>query len=84
VTAPLLGADDLGALLKHTPEWVRDQCRAGRLPHHRVGKRYLFTPEDVADIFAATAIATRPEDPPAPRLPRRDRLPSYRRVGSTS
>jgi hypothetical protein len=44
-----LGADELGALLKHTPDWVRASCRAGRLPHHKIGKLYVFTAEDVAE-----------------------------------
>jgi hypothetical protein len=69
-----LGADELGALLKHTPDWVRASCRAGRLPHHKIGKLYVFTAEDVANILAATAVAVRAE--PAPPLragPRRTR-----------
>jgi hypothetical protein len=61
-----LGADELGALLKHTPDWVRASCRAGRLPHHKIGKLYVFTAEDVADILAATAVGVRAE--PAPPL----------------
>jgi hypothetical protein len=60
-TGPPLGVEELAALLKHTPHWVRGQCRAGRLPHQKIGKLYLFTPDDVAEIFAATAVKVRSE-----------------------
>lgn len=82
MTAPPMGADDLGVLLKHTPDWIRAEARAGRLPHHKVGKLYVFTPDDVAEILAATAVSTRPPDPPEPVTVRRRRYPTYHRVGS--
>lgn len=78
-----MGADDLGALLKHTPDWIRAECRAGRLPHHKVGKLYVFTPEDVAEILAATAVATRPPEPVEPVTVRRGRYPTYHRISSS-
>lgn len=81
-TAPL-GVDELGTLLRHTPDWVRAQCRAGRLPHHKIGKFYLFTPEDVAQIFESTAVETRPAPPqPLPAV-RRRRYPTYHRTSSS-
>lgn len=80
-TAPL-GVEDLGVLLKHTPDWVRAQCRAGRLPHHKIGKLYVFTADDVAEILAATAVAIRSEDPPPAAPIRRRRYPTYSRVGN--
>lgn len=82
-SAPL-GADELGTLLRHTPDWVRAEARAGRLPHHKIGKVYVFTPDDVEAILAATAVPVRPADPPAPATPRRRRLPTYQRVGENS
>jgi hypothetical protein len=60
-TGPPLGVEELAAFLKHTPDWVYAQCRASRLPHHRFGKLYVFTPDDVAAIFAATVVKVRTE-----------------------
>jgi hypothetical protein len=77
-----LGADELGALLKHTPDWVRAACRAGRLPHHKIGKLYVFTAEDVADILAATAVGVRPEPAPPLRATSRRARTFYRPAGS--
>jgi hypothetical protein len=77
-----LGADELGALLKHTPDWVRAACRAGRLPHHKIGKLYVFTAEDVADILAATAVGVRPEPAPPLRATSRRTRVFYKPAGS--
>jgi hypothetical protein len=82
-TSPM-GVDDLGVLLKHTPDWVRAQCRAGRLPHHKIGKRYVFTPEDVTEILTATAVKARPELPAQPVPRRSGRRLTYTRVGSSA
>jgi hypothetical protein len=77
-----LGADELGALLKHTPDWVRASCRAGRLPHHKIGKLYVFTAEDVANILAATAVGVRPEPAPPLRATSRRTRTFYKPAGS--
>jgi hypothetical protein len=81
VSTASLNAEELAILLRHTRDWVRAQCRAGRLPHHKVGSVYVFTPSDVEEILAATAVPVRPPDPPRPVLPRGRRLPTYIRVG---
>jgi hypothetical protein len=84
MTSPPMGVDDLGVLLKHTPDWVRAQCRAGRLPHHKIGKLYVFTPEDVAEILDSTAVKTRPEPRTQPVTRRSGRRLTYTRIGSSA
>jgi hypothetical protein len=82
MTTPNRGADEVGALLRHTREWVRAECRAGRLPHHKVGQRYVFTDADIAEILAATAVSVRDDPPPMPARTGRRRLPTYSRTGN--
>lgn len=82
VTTAPLGVEDLSVLLKHTPDWVRAQCRAGKLPHHKIGKLYVFTAEDVAEIFDAARRPVKPavaESTPVVRG-RRRRYPTYMRI----
>ena len=33
--------------------WLRQECEAGRLPHVRAGKAFLFNPESMPDMLAA-------------------------------
>jgi hypothetical protein len=80
-SGPPMGADELGALLKHTPDWVRAACRAGRLPHQKIGKLYVFTPDDVAEILAATAVKVRSEPTPPARVGSRRRTRTFYRPG---
>lgn len=41
-----------------TPNWVKRHARA--LPHHKVGRDYMWTDEDIADILAATRVRPAP------------------------
>lgn len=82
MSSPSQGVDDVGVLLKHTPDWVRAECRAGRLPHHKIGRIYVFTEADIAEILAATAVPARVSDrDERPARRRRGRL-TYTRVGN--
>lgn len=37
-----------------TENWVKRNAR--RLPHHKVGRDYMFTDEDIADYLSATRV----------------------------
>jgi excisionase family DNA binding protein len=64
------GVPELAAELGVSDEWVRQQCRDGRFPHHRVGRRIRFSDEDLAAIVADMAVpaATRPRPATQPPL----------------
>jgi hypothetical protein len=34
--------------------------RAGEIPHHKMGGKYLFTPEDLAAYLKSTAVPAKP------------------------
>jgi excisionase family DNA binding protein len=44
----LLTVDELANALRARPETVRDWAAAGRVPARRVGRRWLFDPNEVA------------------------------------
>lgn len=50
----LLSAEQLGELFRLSPRTLRDLASAGCVPHHRIGKHYRFSRDDVADILQAT------------------------------
>jgi excisionase family DNA binding protein len=36
--------------------WLREQCREGRLAHHRLGRCYRFAETDLLQLLAATRV----------------------------
>ncbi|RSM65004.1 DNA-binding protein [Kibdelosporangium aridum] len=50
----LLTADQLGTLFRLSPRTLRDLAAAKQVPHHRIGKHYRFSRDDVAEILAIT------------------------------
>jgi excisionase family DNA binding protein len=38
-------------------DWLWQQCRDRKIPHHRLGRTYRFTADDLANLQAATAVA---------------------------
>ncbi|MEV0830952.1 MULTISPECIES: hypothetical protein [Streptosporangiaceae] len=58
--------------------WIEAQCRAKKIPHTRIGNKYGFTHEHVAEILAMHERRPEPQQPaaapePAPR--RKSRAP---------
>lgn len=51
----LLTVDDLAVVLKIPARTIKDQLAAGLLPHHRFGKHYRFSVEDVEAILRMSA-----------------------------
>ncbi|MFC0107961.1 helix-turn-helix domain-containing protein [Kibdelosporangium aridum] len=50
----LLTAEQLGELFRLSSRTLRDLAAAGLVPHHRIGKHYRFSRDDVAEILQAT------------------------------
>jgi excisionase family DNA binding protein len=50
----LLTAEQLGDLFRLSPRTLRDLAAAGLVPHHRIGKHYRFSRDDIAEILHAT------------------------------
>lgn len=50
----LLTADELAERLKIPARTIKDQASAGLLPHHRFGKHYRFSEDDIAAILKLT------------------------------
>jgi hypothetical protein len=51
---PAEAATMIGGL---TENWLRDQARLRKVPHHRPGRKIMFTDEDIAEIVRLTAVA---------------------------
>jgi excisionase family DNA binding protein len=50
----LLTAEQLGDLFRLSPRTLRDLAAAGLVPHHRIGKHYRFSRDDIAEILQTT------------------------------
>lgn len=59
VPQPLLDCADVAAQLGVTATWVRDQARAGRIDHRKIGKNYRFTQDDVDTLVAKSHVVGR-------------------------
>jgi excisionase family DNA binding protein len=49
----LLDADAVAARLRVPKAYVYELCRRGKLPHHRLGKKYVRISEDALKCFLA-------------------------------
>lgn len=68
---PLLTPDELAALLKVPPTWVRDKITARKIPFTKVGRHVRFAPHHVTQIIANG-------EEPVAVAPRRDELAARR------
>lgn len=50
----LLTAEQLGELFRMSPRTLRDLAASGHIPHHRIGKHYRFSRDDIAEILQMT------------------------------
>ncbi|MCC5574571.1 helix-turn-helix domain-containing protein [Microtetraspora sp. AC03309] len=73
--APMLNKDALAALLGCAPKTVARKAKTGEWPSHSPAGAYMFTEDDVAEIFELTR--TKPQAPkaeqpsaPAPAAPK--------------
>jgi hypothetical protein len=60
------GAAHVANVIGKTENWVKRN--APRLPHHRAGKTYFWTDEDLADLLAQ--LRQRPNEPRTPGSPK--------------
>lgn len=49
MTAPLLNAEQAAQLLNVSKWWVRQEARADRIPHVRLGRNVRFDPQALED-----------------------------------
>lgn len=59
----LLTRDEAGERVGQTGYWMVTQARAGKIPHKRVGRNYLWTEAHIAEILAMA------ERRPVPKKP---------------
>jgi excisionase family DNA binding protein len=52
----LIGIKELAALVGVSVSTINRVKRAGKLPHRKIGKRVVLTPEDVADFLASCQV----------------------------
>ena len=67
-TALTYTAQEAADLLGSSYDWLTREARKGRLPHHRFGRVYRFTQDDVDAILALTAVVPIVHAPPASGL----------------
>jgi excisionase family DNA binding protein len=56
----LYDVSQAGKELRLAPITIRRMIRAGEIPHHKMGGKYLFTPEDLAAYLEAAAVPAKP------------------------
>lgn len=49
--------EELAQIIGVSEAWVYRQCQAHAIPHHRFGRQYRFTPQNVRDLTDQTAVA---------------------------
>lgn len=55
----LLTAEKLAELFRMSPRTLRDLAASSRIPHHRIGKHYRFSRDDIAEILEMTRQVSR-------------------------
>lgn len=50
----LITAEQLAELFRMSPRTLRDLAASSRIPHHRIGKHYRFSRDDIAEILQMT------------------------------
>ena len=51
----LIKSGQMAHRLGVTVSWLKDEADAGRIPHLKAGKRYLFEPQTVEQVLAKRA-----------------------------
>lgn len=49
-TNTYLSVSEVAARIGRSKDWLWAQCRDRKVPHHRQGRNYVFTPADVEAI----------------------------------
>jgi hypothetical protein len=62
-------ADEAGAFLGRSGDWMKKQARAGKIPFSRVGQSMRWTPEHIREILRSGE--QRPQPVLVSRTPRR-------------
>jgi excisionase family DNA binding protein len=50
-------ARQVSAITGMTVDWIWQQCRDGKIAHHKLGDRYRFTADDLSALAAQTAVS---------------------------
>lgn len=58
----LIGIKDLAKMTGVSVSTINRVKRAGGLPHHKIGKRVVLTPEDVAQFIASCKVNNKEEN----------------------
>lgn len=64
-----LNSDEAAAIIRMSPEYVRRQCKAGRIPATKLGKEWRITPQAIQQFMAPGQSVQSPRQ----RLTARDR-----------
>ncbi|WP_433242686.1 helix-turn-helix domain-containing protein [Actinomadura nitritigenes] len=48
----LIPPEDVAPIIGKSARWLKEQARAGRIPHRRVGRSYMFASEDIEAMKA--------------------------------
>jgi hypothetical protein len=60
-------AEEAAPMIKVTAYWMKARARRGYIPFTRIGRQYLWTPEQIREIVSAGE--HRPLEPSLPRRP---------------
>jgi excisionase family DNA binding protein len=52
-----LTIDQVSKCTGMSTKWLWSQCRIGAIPHHRFGRSYRFSEQDLLDLDAQTAVS---------------------------
>jgi excisionase family DNA binding protein len=50
----LLTLEEMAERTRISPRTLKDLAMRGRIPHHRIGKHYRFSAEDITELLHAT------------------------------
>jgi hypothetical protein len=53
--AAYYSVDEVAETIGRSKDWLWAQCRTRKVPHHRKGRHYVFSPDDIAAIKAMVA-----------------------------
>lgn len=69
--------EQVAVILSRGKDWVWAQCRAQKMPHHKIGRTYRFADADLRELMFQTAVVTKTaegDDNPVPSKERRRRM----------